>query len=340
MAGSPGAFVMVTPNAFIPEMIMPYAQVSGAFETLADGQPLQRLNDDAVVAYIRRMDVRTRASAAQSAPNQLPTVAMALSMISAPTYLQRVRAEWDYHDVDAWNRHGVDLQRANTLAMRQSHFQLARNALLYGFNPLNGEGLLNTNGAYATSLPADSNGNTTVATYDNGEMAFFLASLVNAVKTRTYQLGRGRKFVVLGPQRILGAFEYQGIVSLIQYQRKGSGTANVKEVLQQILADNDDELVWVYDDTLIGKGAGGTDAVLIIMPEVESPSGSKINTNEFAKLSPGLDACTLQLCDMAAPKEIPSPLAGGATDVISEWRLTSGWGVRPEAITIASMQYS
>lgn len=339
MAGSPGAFVMVTPNAFIPEIILPYAQASGAFETLAGGEPMQRLNDDAVVAYIRRMDVRTRASAAQSAPNQLPTVAMALSMISAPTYLQRVRAEWDYHDVDAWNRHGVDLQRANTLAMRQSHFQLARNALLYGFNPLNGEGLVNTNGATAVTLPADSSGNTTVSTYDNGEMAWFLAAQINAIKTRTNQLGRGRTFVVLGPQRTLSAFEYQGIVSLIQYQRKGAGSMNVKEVLKEILANNEDELVWVYDDTLIGKGAGGTDGVIIVMPEVETQSAHKIDTNEFAKLSPGLSACTLQLCDMAAPKEIPSPLAGGATDVLSEWRLTSGWGVRPEAISILSLQY-
>jgi hypothetical protein len=42
---------------------------------------------------------------------------------------------------------------------------------------------------------------------------------------------------------------------------------------------------------------------------------------------------------MAAPREIPTPLAGGAIDVLSEWRVTSGWGVRPECVTILSMQY-
>jgi hypothetical protein len=102
---------------------------------------------------------------------------------------------------------------------------------------------------------------------------------------------------------------------------------------------NDDEIAWVYDDTLIGKGAGATDAVIITMPEVQKPKGSKINTNEFAGLAPGLEACTLMYCDMAAPKEIPTPLPGGAIDVLSEWRITSGWGVRPEAVTIISMQY-
>lgn len=101
-----------------------------------------------------------------------------------------------------------------------------------------------------------------------------------------------------------------------------------------------DTLEWVYDDTLIGKGAGGTDAVLVVIPEIKKPKANKINTNEFAQLEPGLDSCTLQLCDMAAPREITSPLAGGAIDVLSELRATSGWGIRPEAIEIISMQYS
>jgi len=42
---------------------------------------------------------------------------------------------------------------------------------------------------------------------------------------------------------------------------------------------------------------------------------------------------------MPAPREIPTPLAGGAIDVLSEWRISSGWGVRPEAITILSAAY-
>jgi len=76
-----------------------------------------------------------------------------------------------------------------------------------------------------------------------------------------------------------------------------------------------------------------------VMPEIEKPQGSKINTNEFARLSPGLEACTMQLCDMAAPREIPTPLPGGAIDVLSEMRVTSGWAIRPESCTTISMQY-
>ena len=103
-----------------------------------------------------------------------------------------------------------------------------------------------------------------------------------------------------------------------------------------MLLENGDTVLWGYDDTLQGKGAGGSDAIILVMPEVEKPEGGTINTNEFARLAPGLDACLLQLGDMAAPREIPTPLPGGVIDIVSELRSTSGWGVRPEAVTILS----
>ena len=170
-------------------------------------------------------------------------------------------------------------------------------------------------------------------------MAFFLISQVSALKARTNTLGIGRKFVVLGPQRTLSAFEYQNIVQLVQYQRAGAGSASTKGLMQDVLTMNGDELLWCYDDTLIGKGAGGNDAVVLVMPEVESQGSGAWNTNRFADLAPGLSACTMMLCDRNAPTEIPTPLPGGAVDVVSELRVTSGWGIRPEAVTIMSMQY-
>lgn len=339
MANIAPAFITVNPSYTMPELLLPYSQASGAFETLASGEPLIRLADGDLVAYIRRVDVRTRMAGSQSAYNALPSVSTAMSQISTASYLLRVRAEYDHHDTAAMSRQGVSIVEANRLGMRQGHFQLARNALLYGMNPANGEGLLNANGATSTALPADSHGNTTVVTYDNGEMAFYILSLISSLKTRTNQLGIPRKFTILGPQRVLGAFEYQNIVQLTSYQREGAGSSSTAGVIKDVLGMNGDEIVWAYDDTLIGKGAGGADAVIVVMPEVEKPNGGKINTNEFAKLAPGLEACTIQLCDMAAPREIPTPLPGGAIDVLSEWRITSGWAVRPEAVTICAMTY-
>ena len=339
MANVASSYTIVNPSYIDPGILLPYSQASGAFETLAEGQPLVRLSDGDLYAYIKRIDMRTKVAAGQSAYNQLPSISTTMSMISTPSYLLRVRGEYDHHDTAAMGRWGVSIVEAQRLGMRQGHFQLARTALLYGMNPANGEGLLNTQGATAVSLPADSNGNTTVVTYDNGQMATFILTQISALKTRTNQLGIGRKITILGPQRVLGAFEYQNIVQLTQFQRVGGGTLPTAGVVKDVLDMNEDEISWVYDDTLIGKGQGGTDAIIINMPEIQKPQGSKINTNEFARLAPGIEACALQYCDLAAPREIPTPLPGGAIDVLSEWRITSGWGIRPESISVVSMQY-
>ena len=76
------------------------------------------------------------------------------------------------------------------------------------------------------------------------------------------------------------------------------------------------------------------------MPELEKPQGNhKVNTNGFADFLPSSPTCVAQYCDMAAPRDIMSPMAGGATDFIQEWRMTPGWAVRPEAVTAISMPY-
>jgi hypothetical protein len=338
MAAIGMSWMQAHPSLVLPETILNYQQASGAFEALASGDPMVRLGEGDLYVYMKKLDVRTKVAAGQAAYNMLPSCTIVPAMISTPTYLLRTRAEYDHHDTAALGRWGINIVQAQSLAMRQGIFQQMRSVLLYGMMPQNGEGLLNTNGATTISLPADTNGNTTAGTYDNGQMAQFFLSMVAAVKTRTMQMGGPSRIVILGPQRILSQFEYQGIVQLTSYQRPGGGTTSVKGNLENVMDENGDTLIWCYDDTLQGKGAGGTDAVLLIMPEVRKPtSAGSVTTNEFAKLMPGFDVCSLMLADMAAPREIPTPLAGGAIDVLSEMRVTPGWAVRPECLTIISM---
>ena len=332
------AYVTLNPSFIEPDFLLQYSQASGFVDTLADGQLRVRLAEDDLIVYMKQLNLRTKMSAGTASSNELPGVDISATMISAPTYLQKVRAQYDHHDVAAGGRWGFAVPEAYRLGMRQANFQLARDANLRGFNPQNGEGLLNTPGATAVNLPPDSNGNTTVVTYDNGQMAFFLAQQILAIKTRTYQLGIGKKFTILGPQRTLGLFEYN-VVQLVQYQRIGAGTQSTAGTVKEILMANGDTLIWAYDDTLIGAGYAGADAVIMIMPEVTKPAGGAQNTNEFAKMSPGNQVCATQYCDMAAPREIISPLAGGATDFVQEWRITSGWVPRAQALTIISMPY-
>jgi len=335
------AYVTVSPHYMEPELMLQYSQASGFVDTLEGGALRVRLAEDDLVAYIKQLNLRTKMLAGQASPNELPGVDIQATMISAPTYNQRVRATWDHHDVAAGGRWGFAVPEAYRLGCRQGHFQLARDANLFGFNPQNGEGLVNTPGATSVNLPPDSFGDTTVITYDNGQMAFLIAQQILNLMTRTNQLGIGKKFTILGPQRTLGLFEYN-VVQLVQFQRPGAGTASTAGTVKSILMDNGDELTWAYDDTLQGAGAtSNTDLVLIAMPEVTKPAGqAPVNTNIFATLAPGNPTCITQYCDMAAPREIISPLAGGATDFLQEWRITSGWAPRYQALTVVSMLYS
>jgi hypothetical protein len=319
MATLSPSWTQVHPSFVEPDILMQFQQASGAFDILAGSEPRVKIGSEDLYVYLRRLDIRARVFASQTATNQLPSVSIVPNMISMPTYIQRVRAEYDHHDTANASHWGFSIVEAQRLGMRQAHFQLLRNHLLYGVNPANGEGVMNAPGIVQASLPADSFGATTFSSYDNGQMAVFLLTQLSSLKTRTLQFGLPNRFVFLGPQRILGSMATQNIVQLTAYQRPGAGTATTAQI--------------------ISKGLGGTDALILAMPEVKRPTGRIYNSNEFAQLTPGLDACLLQYLDMSAPVEIPTPLAGGAIDVLSEWRTTPGWPVRPEATTIISMAF-
>lgn len=338
MGGIFPAQVLVHPHFYEPGLIIQYNQASGAFNLLAGGDPLIKLGEDDLFVYMNRLDVRTQIQGGQSRGNQLPSCDVIASNISCPTYLFSNRAEWDHHDIAAASRYHVSLPEAQRMACRQGHFQNMRNGLLYGFNAANGEGLLNANGATTVNLPPDSNGNVTVSTYDNGQMAFFIANTIGQIKTRMMNLGLAQRVSILMPQRIGELWGYN-VVQLTQYQRTGAGVRSTMGTVQDILAWNEDSFDIGYDDTLIGKGANGTDAVIITIPEVKKAKANKINTNVFAEVEPGIEACVTMYADMAAPREIQSPLAGGAVDLLTELRVTPGWVPRSEAITIINMQF-
>ena len=278
------AYQIVNPSFMEPEIVVQQSQVSGAFELLPKGIPRTKLGSEDLAVYIPRLDFRSKLASGQAAYNMLPNVNLVFSYLSTPSYLTRCRAEYDHHDSAAAGRWHVGIQPAYRLGMRQAHFTFMRTALLYGVNPSFGEGLVNAPGATAINLPPDPAGNTTVMTYDNGAMGQFLLQQIVAIKARTNQIGLGKDFTILAPQRVLGQWEYN-VVQLVQYQREGAGTETIAGMVKMIGDVNDDDIKWEVDDTLIGKGAGGNDLVMIVMPNVipvDARGGPEINTIEFA----------------------------------------------------------
>jgi hypothetical protein len=217
-----------------------------------------------------------------------------------------------------------------------------RTGLLYGFNPSNGEGLLNSSNATQVTLPPDSNGNDTALTYDNGEMSLFILGQVAQIKQNAFQSGKsiGNKVVLVCPQRIGLAWEIADIVQVVQYQRPGAGTATTLEVVKKVLEESGNEFEVYFDDTLIGKGAGGADACILSIPELVQPGDFSANTNAFADLVPSLKETNAQYTDMAAPRKITTPMPDGGVTEVYELRTTSGWNLRPEVLFILNIPYN
>lgn len=332
-------WTMAHPSFMEPQSVLQYNQKSDFIELLAGRAPRVRLGQEDKYVYLRHLGVKTKVSSGQAGANQVPSCSITADLASAPVYLQQVRAEYDHHQINMAEKWGFSLPLAQSLAMQQGHYQQLRDKALFGMFPANGEGFLNSAGTYAT-LPPDSFGNQTFSSYDNGQMALYVIGLFQTLKTLTYQMGMAQRFTIIGPQRDISTWQYKGIVQLTSFQRAGAGSATISGTIEEILARNGDEIVFGYDDTLIGAGAGGTDAIIFAMPEVKKPEGagsaSAWNTNKWADLQPSFGANTLQYSDVLAPIEITAPLPMGATDVYSEMSATSGWAPRPEALLVLS----
>ncbi len=332
----------VHPSFSEPELIVQYFQASGAFATLYEGKPRVRLGAEDLYVYVNKLDIRTQSIGAQFASEFLPSATLQAEYLQTATYLLRSRAIYDRHDIASAAAYAVGLPMAQELAMRQAIFNQQRSMLLYGYNAANNEGLLNAQGITQTTLPPDSLGNTTVQTYQNGDMALFFLQQIVELKTAMYQSGATIKnrIVVLSPQQEFLQFQYGNIVEVVNYQRPGGGTSTVAEVLKTVAQEAGDVIEWYYDDTLIGQGAGGTDAVVMIIPEIERPTIPGINTNIFGTdMEPSTTAVSVMYQDVAAPIKIASPIPDGAVTEMLEMRSTSGWVWRPEGVRVISMPY-
>lgn len=332
----------VSPSFTEPDLIVTYAQASGAFAALAGGKPRVKIGSEDMAVYINHLDLRTEVVAGQSPQNLLPSATLVADYFQTATYLLRTRAIWDHHDMARASEWAVGLPTAQDLAQRQGIFMQMRTGLLFGFNPSNGEGLLNTAGATTVTLPADQYGNTRASTYDNGDMALFFLNQIVGMKSRMWQSSPGirNKIVVISPQRIFLQFAYANIVQVTSYQRPGAGTSTTATVIAETAKGSGDEFEWCFDDTLIGQASGGNDAVLLTIPEIEAPDVPGINTNIFgSQMNPQMRDVNVMYADMGAPMKIPTPTPDGAITEVQELRVTSGWTIRPQGVTIISMPY-
>ena len=77
--------------------------------------------------------------------------------------------------------------------------------------------------AVATTLPPDTFGNTTLVTYDNGQLCHLAAESGSRKSVRRCSpWDCRRRSSSLAPQRVIGQLQYQNIVQVVSYQRPGA----------------------------------------------------------------------------------------------------------------------
>ncbi|MBW8066844.1 MAG: DUF2184 domain-containing protein [Ferrovum sp.] len=341
MANSFPARARILPHFSEPDLIIQYSQASGAFEALEGGKTRVRLSPGDLYVYVNGIKVRTQQVSGQSAANLLPSASIIAEQYSTATYMIQSRAIYDRHDMAAAGNYALSLPTAQDYALEQGIYQQMRSGLLYGFNAANGEGLLNTPGAIAVNLPPDSSGVTTFSGYDNGEMALFLLQQMTNLQIGMYQSGFNLtdRIVIVAPQRIFLTLANQAIIDVVSYQRPGAGTSTVGQAIAEVAGSQGNRVEWFFDDTLIGKGSGGGDMVIMTIPELVTPKGTPYNTNQFGEINPQLKAINLMYSDLPAPIKIPTPVEDGALSILQEIRVTAGWCVRPQGLYLISMPF-
>jgi len=333
--------VRVDPSYMQPNILMQYTQKTGAWDLLPERKPDVRLGTTDLVAYQRSLRVSTQAQVGQSMWSRLPSASIVPSYDQMKTYRVACRSQYQLFDEDAARNSGYSLVDANRLSAHQGIAQTMRNLLLYGFDASNNEGLLNSPNSNRHNLPPDSHATTGYNAYDNGELFQFLLNEIAIIKSGMMMIGVPLRFTILAPQRFISKLSYGGIVQLTSYQRTGAGSATITEAIKDVtMRAGGDEVIFSVDDTLIGQGAGGTDAIVIAVPELRiNPAQIAFDTNIFATLTPNQQAVNTMLCDMAAPMEVVSPTPDGGTTTIYTIRSTPGWCLRGQGATILSAAF-
>lgn len=334
------AVKILHPSMMLPEIALQYSMASGAFELLPGGKPEVKIGSSDLMVYQKYLRLTTQTSASQSLPNQIPSSSVSPGYTSMKTYRLATRSQYGLYDSEAAGEWGYSLTQALQLAARQGMAQQLRNILLYGIMASNHEGIINTPGATAETLGEDASGNATLTTWDPGELSVYILGLFSAIKVRMMSVGQPTGIVVLAPQRIIALLEWLKVVQLTAYQRPGAGTDTTAGMIRSITEGNGSTVLFAPDDTLVGKGSGGTDLIIISAPVINVPSyDSTVDTNVFSTLTPGQRAANMMFCDVAAPTEVSTPIPDGAVTTLYTLRTTPGWTLRPEGLTLLSAAY-
>jgi hypothetical protein len=334
--------VLTTASYQEPGFIVEQAQTSG-YPKLFDKGLDSKLSPYDLAVYFKSISRRSSAQASQNEYGMLPSASIVAAQYSIPAYKLWTRSIVGVDEAAvASQTWGYGLMEGRRTLGHEAIYQAARTAAIFGVNPANGEGILNSPNIITGNLPPDSLGNDTFVTYDSNDLFQLLLNTVTNLIIGTFQGGLRPTIVILGPQRIINAMVTAKIVKLTSFQRQGSGSASAG-VSAKLQGDQADfagyNLDYQVDDTLMNSGPSGSDIVIFTIPSMDVP-GAKFNTNEFgANSQPQMKSINKMYIDAPLPREIQVPISGGATELTQISNISSGVCLRGQATNVLYVPY-
>lgn len=340
---------LISRSRTLPGFIMRTGQTSGAFNLLPDRKFKTGLisNTDLKI-YAHTLEQHAQAYVNQFQANNFDNFSVNTGLIGTATYSVRTNASYTTDEMELASSYGGNLMEWMDKACLQAHFDQYRMLELYGFGK-QGEGILNAIGITKTNLPADSGGNTTVSTQDPGQLVTYFNKKILDRRSAMYMYNSGvtgMRTCIMSTQKIIGHLESVATVQLTDAQREGAGSFTAGDRIKYMQGMVGNEVEYLIDDTLAGKGDGGADVILIVIPEMVTQGAqgyaSEWNTNEFGTVAGGIKETLAAFSAFDMPRELTAPMgeaSGIRQIVLKENRVTCGWVFRPEAVTVISAHY-
>lgn len=195
-----------------------------------------------------------------------------------PYYTISARSEYSDQSAQKFSELGMGISLPDLLdKLCEMGIQQRRHyAALFGFNPLENQGLLNM--ATAVTLPADSGTHTTLSTYIQGELLSFLVSVARDIMNGTF--GMAKPVVLASSVRTINLLE-SIIVPLTDWQNKGAGVNSVAGTYRTILGEwlGAGKIEFIKDDLLKEAGTGLSDIILLIAPGLSEQEAVEYDQN-------------------------------------------------------------
>lgn len=330
-------FERVAPSVVVPGVLAPQTQSVDFNKYIGHKSNLGGLAEEKL--YITAVtNINGETSVGQQWNSELTRQSYSLGQIGLNYYRINAYVEWDENERAKFESlsNGVSLPNFLENLAKQAINQRRHQAILFGFDNSLDQGI--TANSTIQTMPSDSNGNSTLLTYNINELQVFLTKLVRDAMDQSFNLIK--PIVFASSVRVINYLK-SAIVPVGSYLQ-GGGVDSVAGVFDRVVSEwlGCPKIEFIADDLLRGASESDQDTILVIAPGMDTQnSGSEdINQNLVGEYN-SINYNTMY--DAAEGlKEMTRPDDFGHFSKLYTYKMTPGATLRSEAVIELQISYA